>query len=350
MYPKKYVAIVIAFISFFQLRADPPELLSETHLYEDIKSRTIQSENKPFSPQYPLWSDCAEKLRWIYLPEGKKIDTTDMDRWIFPVGTILWKEFSFNHKPVETRMVMKTRDTASWTSWEFATYRWREDGTDADLVSPVGIKNAAPTGCGSLHDIPGRPDCIACHKRGGDPVLGFDALQLSTDRDPNAPHQEPVTTEMLNLEKLVKLGKLSNNPRHTDNKIHASSPEGRAAMGYLHGNCGSCHNSHRSSAAVNTGLFLRHSVAAKTEEEEPAFNTTVNHLTRLFRVPGCQLFINSYDIHGGKPEASAIFVRMSAVESKVMMPPVGRKIVDYAATDLVRSWITGLQPPQVLCN
>ena len=34
-------------------------------------------------------------------------------------------------------------------------------------------------------------------------MLGFDALQLSTDRDPNAPHAEPLTASMITLKTLM---------------------------------------------------------------------------------------------------------------------------------------------------
>ena len=39
------------------------------------------------SPRYPLWSDGAEKQRYLSLPPGTQIDTSNMDDWKFPVGT-----------------------------------------------------------------------------------------------------------------------------------------------------------------------------------------------------------------------------------------------------------------------
>jgi hypothetical protein len=63
-----------------------PQHLRDTGLYAD--------EVRPFSPQYPLWSDGASKRRWIQVPGGTSIDATRPDAWEFPRGTKLWKEFS----------------------------------------------------------------------------------------------------------------------------------------------------------------------------------------------------------------------------------------------------------------
>ena len=56
---------------------EPPQRLSETGLF--LADGTIDPRNRPFVPQYPLWSDGAAKSRWIHLPEGAKIDVSDID-------------------------------------------------------------------------------------------------------------------------------------------------------------------------------------------------------------------------------------------------------------------------------
>ncbi|HUQ06594.1 MAG TPA: hypothetical protein VM261_29025, partial [Kofleriaceae bacterium] len=71
-----------------------PTMLSETGLYANIGTKTVASDVHEFVPRWQLWSDAAVKRRWIYLPPGSKIDTSDMDFWKFPTGTKLWKEFS----------------------------------------------------------------------------------------------------------------------------------------------------------------------------------------------------------------------------------------------------------------
>src|SRR5262245_12210654 len=112
-----------------------PPRLSETGLYD--ATGAIDARNLPFVPQYPLWTDGAEKLRWIRLPAGAKIDASDVDAWRFPVGTKLWKQFSWKGRKVETRMIWKTGEA----DWLFATYVWSEDQTNAMLAPETGIAN-----------------------------------------------------------------------------------------------------------------------------------------------------------------------------------------------------------------
>ncbi len=166
--------------------AQLPERLSDTGLYVAGSHTQIDPKNLAFSPQYPLWSDGARKRRWIYLPPGTSIDASRPDAWEFPVGTRLWKEFSLG-RSVETRFIERLASG----EWRFATYVWNEEGTDATLAPSDGIPalptQGAPRGS---YAIPAEPDCRACHEGAAAPVLGFSALQLSSDRDPLAPHAE----------------------------------------------------------------------------------------------------------------------------------------------------------------
>jgi len=88
-----------------------PPRLSETGLYDS--SGAIDPRNFPFIPQYPLWSDGAEKVRWVRLPAGEKIDISDIDAWRFPAGTKFWKQFSWGGRKVETRMPQRSRPARS---------------------------------------------------------------------------------------------------------------------------------------------------------------------------------------------------------------------------------------------
>ncbi|HSB21085.1 MAG TPA: hypothetical protein VLD85_13835, partial [Anaeromyxobacteraceae bacterium] len=140
---------------------DPPLHLADTGLYADIARHTVDARNLHYSPQYPLWSDGARKNRWIFLPAGKAIDASNPDAWDFPVGTKVWKEFSFGRR-VETRYLAKT----SRDGWILATYIWNDDETDAVRAPDEGIRNHAEIAPGKRHDIPGVADCRACHEGG----------------------------------------------------------------------------------------------------------------------------------------------------------------------------------------
>src|SRR4051794_17627830 len=84
-----------------------PAKLSETGLYSDAGTKTLADGVRPYHPQFELWSDGAEKARFVRLPDGVNIDTSDMDDWQFPAGTRLWKEFRFGGRLVETRILEK---------------------------------------------------------------------------------------------------------------------------------------------------------------------------------------------------------------------------------------------------
>lgn len=320
--------------------SSPPstaELLSTTGLYSNAATKEVDARNRPYSPQYALWSDGGVKRRWIQLPAGSRIDTSDMDRWVFPTGTKIWKEFVFQGRLVETRLIEKIGADASLESWRFKTFAWRQDQSDAALAATEGVANVAPTSVGTAHDIPSVANCRDCHQRGGDAVLGFGALQLSPDRDPLS--REAPLPGAINLDTLTAEGRITVAPASAP-RIFASSGTGRAVMGYLHGNCGNCHNTRGLGAA--SGMFLYHTSDARRERDEPAYATTVNQLTLGYTVPGTVLSSSSFRIRGGSPELSAVIVRMRIRGNKDAMPSIGTEAEDVEAVGLISDWIRGL--------
>ena len=307
-----------------------PSLLSETGLYAGEGTTEIDPRNRPFAPQYPLWTDGAAKKRWIRLPAGAVIDATNLARWEFPVGTRFWKEFSFNGRKVETRLLWR----ATKDAWVFATYAWNEDQTEATLAPETGIPGAAEVAPGKRHSIPGIADCRSCHDSARTEILGFTALNLSDDRDPNAPHAETLTKEMITLRTLTEQRLITpTRPEliKTPPRIAADSPTERAALGYLSTNCGSCHN--RDSSIASLGLSLKHS------DDLAALYTTVNQRGHWV-VPEAPE--DSRLINPGRPDASAIIRRVTSRRPLSQMPPLGTVIVDREAVDLLTRWVQEL--------
>lgn len=315
------------------------DLLSATGLYSAIAVKRVDGRNRAYSPQYALWSDGGVKRRWLFLPAGTRIDTSNMDRWVFPVGAKMWKEFVYEGRRVETRLLEKVNGAASIDGWSLRTYAWRADESDAVLVGADGLPDAAPTAFSTFHDIPSQAECMRCHGRGGDAILGVDALQLSADRDPLA--VEPVPAGGIDLRGLTNEGLLSHPPA-AQPRIVASSGTARWAMGYLHGNCGNCHNPQ--GFARETGMFLRHEGLVAYERDEPVHRTAVNRLTRLYVVPGSKLGTDSYRIRGGAPDASAVYLRMQRRDGE-QMPPIATEVSDVEALGLLRDWIRRLPRP-----
>jgi hypothetical protein len=193
-----------------------PERLSATSLFVNGSTTIVRSENQPFSPQYPLWSDGATKRRWIYLPSGTFVDAARADAWEFPPGTRLWKEFSFGTRRIETRLIERLQDG----SWRYATYVWNDDGSDAMLAPADGLASLRLSDT-HTYSIPSETDCRACHEGASVPVLGFTALQLSPDRDPLAPHAELHASDV-DLRTLIARGLVRNLPHALCGHCHSA--------------------------------------------------------------------------------------------------------------------------------
>jgi cytochrome c553 len=315
----------------------PPALLRDTGLYADFATLKVDSRHLAFAPQYPLWTDGAVKRRWISLPPGTAIDASDPDAWVFPVGTRFWKEFAFGGRRIETRMLERLPD-----GWRYAAYEWSADGREATLAPAAGQRGAFAFGGGRSHTIPGVTDCKVCHEGRRTPVLGFSLLQLSPDRDSGAPHAESVPAPGVDLAYLVRAGLLVGLPGamlEAPPRIEAATATERAALGYLHGNCGHCHSA--DGKLANIGLFLRHVAGAAAE---PAVATTVGRPVRK-PAPG-QSTEAALRVAPGHPARSALAERMGSRWAALQMPPLGTELVDEDALNLVRQWIAELEVSQ----
>jgi len=313
-----------------------PMQLSDTGLYVPGSATEVRAGNLPFSPQYPLWSDGAAKRRWLYLPPGAFIDARRPDAWEFPRGTKLWKEFSYDRR-VETRLIRRLDDG----SWAYGTYVWNEEGTQALLADAGGIRalpmSSAP---GGRYAIPSEADCRACHEGAPVPVLGASALQLSPDRDPLAPHAERSRAGDIDLDTLRTRGLLRDLPpawRDAPPRIQAPSPASRAALGYLHGNCGHCHNDNGSPPPVD--LVLAHRADAAAGRYESMTAALVGVLSR-YRTPGMR--DRAPMIDPGSPQTSVLATRMRSRDPRMQMPPLGTRLVDTEALGLIERWIQNL--------
>lgn len=314
-----------------------PDRLADTGLYLP-GTTSVRPELLPFSPQYPLWTDGAGKRRWIHLPENASIDASDPDAWRFPPGTRLWKEFSFGGHPVETRFIEVLADG----SFRYATYLWDADGGEARLAPPRGVPEGVPVhGRAAKHPIPSEPDCRACHEASATPVLGFGALQLSSDRDPRAPHATSGPGDV-DLEALVVRGLVRGLPAWVTTRpprIQVASPVERAALGMLHGNCGHCHNARGPLAPV--GLVLAQSVS---EPHATAARSSAVAQPSQFRAPGHADAMQR--VTPGRPDLSVLSLRMRSRDPLVQMPPLGTIEVDADAVALVDQWIQELATHQ----
>jgi hypothetical protein len=313
--------------------AAPPQHLRESGLYADFDTLTVDAAHIAFSPQYPLWTDGATKRRWISLPPGSAIDASDPDAWVFPIGTRLWKEFSFAGQRVETRYIERQPDG----QWRYAAYAWSADGREAELVPAAGKRGAYPLGGNKAHTIPSVSDCKVCHQGGRSEVLGFSLVQLSPERDPGALHADAAGAG-LDLKELIARGLIAGLPESAlkPRQIATSATE-RAALGYLHGNCGHCHN--EQGPLRNVGLFLRQTAAAGAEH---AIASTFDQPLKK-SAPGLPADA-MLRIEPQHPDRSALMQRIGSRYPPLQMPPLGTVLVDREAVDLLQRWIAESEP------
>jgi hypothetical protein len=311
----------------------PPPTLADTGLYADFAAKKIAPGVRPYSPQYPLWSDGALKRRWISLPPGATIDASDPDAWSFPVGTRVWKEFSFSRR-IETRFMEKTADG----EWLFATYRWNEMQTEALLAPERGIRYAAESRPGVPYGIPGVVECRACHMSGTSPVLGFSTLQLSSDRDPGALHAIPPDPGSLDLEQLIRDGLLVGLPApiaaHPP-RVRATNATERTALGYLHANCSNCHNLRSPIAGLGLSFFVH------ADGTSDALTTAVGR-TSHYEPTGTEIHTR---IVPGDPSDSLVIARVSSRGTARQMPPMDTHLVDDEGLALLKRWIAHERAP-----
>src|SRR5262245_46399422 len=100
--------MLVGVVSIVALASEKARTSNEDCAPVRLRDTSVETVGRPFALQYSLWSDGATKTRWVYLPPGTSIDARNDDNWEFPVGTRFWKEFAFNGRKVETRMLWKT--------------------------------------------------------------------------------------------------------------------------------------------------------------------------------------------------------------------------------------------------
>jgi hypothetical protein len=313
-----------------------PTRLSETGLYADMQSQTLAPDVRQYAPRYELWSDGATKRRFVYLPPCSQIDTSDPNYWNYPQGTKLWKEFTRNNEAgepvrVETRLIEKI----SKTKWFMTAFIWNDDQSDAEVAegdsptTPLAAENAK----GTLHDVPGQASCETCHYGMLDKVLGFSALQLAFDSEPGFVTLQQLVEEELLSDPLPESFELPGNEAQ------------QAALGYMHANCGHCHNPWAKSAGLNLQFWLEASGLGSLETTA-TYVTTVEKMNQAPQQPVGQPPLR---ITPGDIEQSAIHWRMiapptypSEPEGGVHMPLIGTELTDEAGVQLVVEWINSL--------
>ena len=331
--------------------ASAPKRLVDTFLFKDVPSVTPADDLIAYTVSSPLWSDGAVKSRWIKLPAGQKVSLitgtgTAMDgTFKYPVGTMFIKQFDMatdltvasRTRHLETRVMVVGNDTTYGY-----TFRWREDGSDADLVADgrdeLFTDDTSKATRNWHYPSPGQ--CWGCHRNGYEDdanevrndkyrILGFTHAQLGatvTDLKAKGVFDDSVAPVMA-----------LPTPSDTTQTL------GGRAYAYLSANCSQCHHEFANYAGGGQTWIATYGAGdiAARHLDDTAHNypMTVKAAALLNRD-----LVNGKLIVPGEPDRSILLARIESNDIDVRMPPIARNVVDTAGAALIRQWIAAGAP------
>ncbi len=358
---------------FFTLEPNPekasdfPKKLSESGLFDSVKDHAMKPGVIPYSVNAPFWSDGLHKERFLALPPGEKIDPVHNRAWNFPDKTVIVKSFAVEQKEgdpasrkwIETRFM--TKQSGEWYGY---SYVWNDAGTDATLIDAKGMDKTfkVKTATGERQQTwhyPSRAECMVCHSRAQNYVLGLCELQMNKDHVyPNGRTDNQLRVlEHLGLLKLdwyseVKgtIGDATNKPQDGQRGVKPGtllhqSPEkfkklvdpydktqdlNARARAWLHVNCSSCH------VEAGGGNALFESEFGTELEKARLVNVAPVHQT--FGIKDAKLIVP------GAPDRSVLFHRLSKRGPNTgQMPPLASFRLDEPGVELMREWVKSLK-------
>jgi uncharacterized repeat protein (TIGR03806 family) len=297
-----------------------PDKLSATGCFDAADPTKPVEALIPYDVNSPLWSDGADKERFLALPDGTTITVGNDGDWDLPIGSVVAKTFSVDKTRIETRLFMR-HDDGGWGGY---TYEWDDDGKDATLLPAGKVKGLAA----GAWTYPSRNQCIQCHSKAAGGTIGLETAQLN--RDTVYPSTNRISNQLATLDHIGMFSAPLAAPpamldRFPDPVAGAESVEARARS-YLHANCSHCH---RPMGGGQGTLDLRFATAF-------AGTDTCNKTNTQGPVNGATVLIAP-----GMPMQSIMSLRLHATDSK-RMPPVAVRVIDDAGAAVVDEWITSL--------
>jgi uncharacterized repeat protein (TIGR03806 family) len=301
----------------------PAARLADYRLFANAEATAPSEGVVAYELATPLFSDYADKQRFVFLPRGVRARVGDDGAILFPVGAVLIKTFAYTGdagvRKIETRLLIRQQQ-----GWTANTYVWDAVGREARLAPAGGqipIRVTTATGVRDItYAVPNRNQCKGCHSTDGALApIGPSASHFSTAGG---------GTEESELARWQRLGLLERTP--------VPPPSARtldaSARAYLDINCAHCHNPR--GPANTSGLDLR------VEQDDPVRWGVRKRPIAAGRGAGDLNFA----IDPGHPDRSILLHRMISDDPGVMMPELGRATKHDEGVELVRTWIAQMGP------
>jgi parallel beta-helix repeat protein len=319
--------------------------LSDYRLFADASNPlTNANDGVIYDLNTPLFTDYANKYRFVFVPEGTKAAYRNTEAFDFPVGTMIAKTFTIQadlrddssaQDLIETRLLIRRKD-----GWIALPYIWNNEKSDAVLTvtggtQPISWIDMEGMPQNTNYVIPNTNNCANCHGEDEMIPLGPTARSLNKDfaYDSGTANQ---------LDHWTMKGILSGAPEDT-----ASIPSiplwgdtdanlADRARGYLDVNCAHCHIP--GGAGDTSGLFL---------DYFRPFGADVGECKRPVAA-GSGSGDLDFDIVPGNSGESIMIFRMDSNKLGVAMPELGRSITHPEGIELIADWIDTMDP--VDCN
>ncbi len=293
-----------------------PDLLSETGCVDAANPRNPAAGLIPYDVNAPLWSDGADKRRWLAIPDGTQITVNADGDWDLPNGSVLMKEFRLGGKRIETRLFVRHSDGG----WAGYTYEWNAAETEATLL-PAG--KTAVVGSQSWA-FPSRAECLSCHSEAAGRSLGPETQQLNRDLVyPNNRRANQLAT----LDHIGMLSGLPASPWPRLPEPDGAQPLEERARAYLHANCSNCHRPGGAGQGQADLLYSTPLAQTNTCDVLPQEGD--------LGVTGARLLVP------GDPALSLVSIRMKRLDSN-RMPAIATSVIDPLGTNLIDEWIGSL--------
>ena len=325
-----------------------PQFLSQTGAFQNLDTLEPVDGLIPYDLVESFWSDGAIKKRWMGVPNNgthdnaaEKIEYSSYDVWNFPVGSVLVKHFEIpineNDPSITKRLETRFSVKASNGNFYFATYKWNNQGTDAEIIAEgldetITVTNADGTQSTQNWRYPSNVECITCHNPSSGGTLGTRTRYLNKD------YTYPKTGRTANqLVTLSNLGILDASITDSDtgylltskamNDANATLDE--KARSYLDLNCAYCHRP----GTGNRGDF------------DLRLQRDIVQTGLLSAVPYVSLGIpNEKIIDPGNSATSILYHRTASLDPNIKMPPLSKNKLDDQAVQLIDDWIEQLNP------
>ena len=324
----------------------PVMMLSDYHLFADLQKQIPNQGVIAYYLSSSHFADYATSRHYLYLPPGKQAQYRANDVLTFPVGTVLVQTLAYSHdlrdplqgeRLVETRLLIHQR-----RGWVAVPYLWNDDQTDARRAVIGGkttVRWIHSDGTKRTHHFttPDMNQCKRCHKQHETvQPIGVRAGNLNLRLEGDSRNQ---------LALWSKLGLLAGLPTAKTeipqaiawNDPSAGSVAERARV-WLDVNCAHCHNPAGIASVSGLDLSAQQSMPVRFGVYKPP----------VAAGRGSSGF--QFGILPGSPETSFLLHRIRSTDPGVMMPTVGRSLVDEEGTALIEQWIREMHADEQLAQ